>query len=146
MIRVSVKTTNHADRLVRRIGKRKHELLDQFGRDHAKVAAEIQKESRQSSTPGSPPNVHSPPPNLETFAHTVERGKDRVRSGPVYVAGSNITPALPGAIERGGRVTVRQRRGGRTITRTRHIKARPFVVPAAERALVKFRKNVQRGL
>lgn len=147
MIKASVKTTNNAGRIARKIHQRKYQLLDQFGRDHAQAAAEIQKESRQPSAPGSPPNVHSPAPNLETFQHVVDRSKDKVSSGPIFVAGSNVRPALPGAIERGGRVTVRRRtRSGRTVVRVRNIKARPFVVPSAERALVKFERNLRKGL
>ena len=147
MIQVSVKTTNNAAKITKRIAQRKVELLDQFGRDHAKAAADIQKESRQASAPGQPPNVHSPKPNLESFAHQVDRGKDTVISGPVFVPSSTVRPALPGALERGGRVTVRRRlKNGRVVSRARYVKKRPFVVPSAERALVKFEANLRKGI
>lgn len=147
MFNVTATTKNNSKNLLRQIAKRKHELLDQFGRDHAKAADEILKESGQSSPPGRPPTVHSPPPNLETFRHLVDKQGDSVVSGPVFVPGSDVTPALPGAIELGGRVTVRRRlKSGRTVSRVRQIRARPFVVPSAERALVKFRAGLRRGL
>lgn len=146
MIKVSVSTTNNADKIARRIADRKHQMLDQFGRDHARAAADIQKESRQASAPGQPPNVHSPAPNLETFSYVVDRSKDTVVSGPVFVPSSTVRPALPGAIELGGRVSVRRRlKSGKTIVRQRYVKARPFVLPSAKRAIVKFESNLRKG-
>lgn len=146
MIRVTANTTNNSNKLIKRIRQRKLQLLNQFGRDHAKAGADIQKESRQASSPGRPPNVHSPRPNLESFAHKVDVENDTVISGPILVRASSVYPALPGAMERGGRVSVRKRRNGRTITRSRYIAKRPFVVPSAKRALVKFESNLKKGV
>lgn len=150
MIGLSVeKITNNSRQIVSRIQRRKLQLLDQFGIDVREQSQAIQIESDKSSRVGSPPHVHSPSPNLETIQHVVNRADDSVLAGPIFIPGKNVTPALPGLIERGGRAVIRRRRktrGGYISTiRVRMIQRRPFILPAAMRAITSLQANARKG-
>ena len=153
MIRFTLaKVTNNSRAIARRIANRKHQWLDQFGVDVRDRSREIQKESVGSSTAGSPPSVHSPPPNLETIEHAIDKSADSVLVGPVFVPGGSVSPALPGLIERGGRGVMRAKRRARAIngrvssaTKTRYFKARPYILPAAKYAIKKLHANARKG-
>ena len=138
---------NNGRVIVGRIAKAKRNWLDQFGKDIATEADTILRPGNKPSPAGQPPAVRSGQPNLETFEHVVDVKSDRVKCGPVHLPGKGISPSLPGAFEHGKQVRQRVRsktRGVRIITK--RVRKRPFVIKAAKRALVSFRKNVQEGI
>ncbi|WP_149496190.1 hypothetical protein [Roseiconus lacunae] len=146
MFRVRSSTRDNTASVMRSVEKFKHDILAQFAQDLESEAKAILTESDFASSPGQPPNIHSSEPNLETFDSIIEG--DTVKAGPVGFPGSSITPALPGLLERGGVATVRRRsrQTGRVITQTRHIAARPYMGPAAERAIRKLHAHARRGI
>lgn len=140
-------TKNNSRKLASGIAKWKERILNRFADDHQQAAREILRESNESSPAGTPPNVHSREPNLETFGREVDLANDTVLSGPVFVPSSNIRPALPGLIERSGVGIIRRRQTSRRTSRVRRVRyrARPFSKPAAERALLKIGQHASEG-
>lgn len=146
------KVTNNGSRIVRRIERRKRQLLDTFGRDGINELQALQRTAPGPSQPGQPPNVHSRPPNLETARHVVDmRNGGSARFGPIGFASRTMQSSvpLPRLIELGGVAQIRRRsklnRRSAAKTYTARYRARPSVRPAAMSALRLMQYNVRRG-
>lgn len=145
MIGLSVKSRSNASAIAAKIAKRKSEILRQFATDTIEIAKQSMKpvplDSRQVSTPGQPPFVRSSPPNLTSLSFRLKR--DEVTVSPLRR--NTASGSIPDVIERGGYL-VRRSRGRRRQVRY-YVQARPYIRPAARKAIDRLHRNVkQRGI
>lgn len=146
----AVNVVDNSGKVARKLATRKIEILEGFGNDVQQNVRDLLSESDRASPPYSPPNVHSPEPNLETVEFVVDVSKDSVLVGSIGFNHSNIYPALPGLLHRGGAASIRVRRGRRGNRTTQILrvvyKPRPYMPAAAGRALQNVKRRAKRKL
>lgn len=152
MMQVSLKTRNNGLKMVRQIRNRKAELLNLFGHTGSQIAIDsmtrVSPQSDQTSQPGQPPFVRSPPPNMQSIQHAVNLSNDTVKFGPLaFGARGQGGRSVPNQLEYGGTVIVRRRgRGARRGSTYRvYIAPRPFIRPAAEKAMERLKADIRRN-
>lgn len=107
----------------RRVGNR-------FGAYVRTVARRSIRKSKRSSLPGSPPrNRTGSLRNFIRFAY--EPAERRVYIGPAILPGK--TKSLPGALELGGTVVVKNKKTKKRVKQK--VAARPYMLPALEESL-----------
>ena len=146
MIGIGVTTRNNSAAIARQIAKRKSKILRDFAEDVISIAGQSMKtvplDYKSSSPPGSPPFVRSGKPNLRSMRYRIQG--DSVTISPVRTSG-NAGTSVPDILERGGMMVQRRKtRGGGLKTVRFYVKARPYVRPAAAKAMERLQGNIKR--
>lgn len=140
--------------VIDRIGKKKARILSKFGSFVRRNARSKQLRRRKKVSPaGQPPSVHSRDKvaTLKNILFGLEPNRNTVVIGPVGLGRSGR--AIPGTLEFGGSVRVREKKVGKqwrnigqrqarpgqpTRVRVANYEPRPFMLPALEQEAPKF--------
>lgn len=130
------------EKVMAAVDKAERQNLSQFGafvRRRARKLIRPGGKKGKVSAPGEPPRYHSPEPNLRKILFAYEPQKKTVIIGPVILNQSTaVAGRVTEALEKGGRVTVRQGTRRKRRSKTITIRKRPYMVPALTTEAEKF--------